>query len=111
MLGGLDRGDLAQRAVGQRGNQVPVQGRIAQHEADHHAVGAAMARKQVEQLEGLGLRGDDRLFAEDAHAQFQPRPDVLQVQMVGRADQQQFGLPRLCHRLDAFISGAGLEGL
>ena len=89
VLAGLDRGDGAERAVIAGRDEVAIERRIAQHQADHDIVGRARLPEQVEQREGVFLGGDDRLFAEDLQAEFETLADMGEMHVIGRTDQQQ----------------------
>mgnify|MGYP003114241777 CR=1 FL=1 len=78
------------------------QRRGAQHQPDDHRR-FAMRAQEPRQFPGLVLAAHHRLFGKDPHTRFKPRLDVIEMQMIGRADHQQIGLHRRQHRRDAFM--------
>ena len=73
---------------------------VAQHQPDHQPFGAVFGQ-QFGQRPGLLHRGDDGLFGEHAHAGVQPGADLVEVEFVGRADEEQVGPGLGQHVLDA----------
>ena len=65
-----------------------------------------MGMQQAEQVQRLLLRDHHRLFAENLQPKMQGGAQVLQVQVVGRANHQQIQRVGLCQRLDGGIGPA-----
>ena len=108
MLAGLDRHDVAEQAVGLRFPQVDIERGVAQHEPDHHIVGAVLV-DEARQRHRLGFRGDDRLFGEHLNARLEPRADVAEVHVVGRADHQQVEVFPRQHGFERVVGGADVD--
>ena len=102
MLGRLDRDDVADLALGLGATEIHVERRVAQDEPDHQIVGAVL-RDERRQLHCLFDRGDHRLFREDLHAAVEAGADVLEMQVIRRADHQQVELCLVEHRLEAVV--------
>lgn len=109
MLAGFDRGDLAQRTRAIALHQVAIERRIAQHQPDHHVVGAAALLQQLEQRVGVGLGGHHRLFGEHLEPGLEPDTDVIEMHVVGRTDHQQVELFGLQQGLGRVVGGAGID--
>ena len=107
MLRCLDADDIAEQAVGDGFPQIDVERGVAEHEADHHLVRAAMLAQQPQQVVGLAFRDHHRLFAENLQAQSQGGGEVTEMEVVGRADQQQVRCLGGVQRLDAVVGFAG----
>ena len=106
----LDRDDLAKPALVPRRQQIAIKRRIAQDQPDQQPV-MAVARHQPRQFDRLVDGGDDGLFREYLVASLQPKPDMIEMQMVGRADHQQIVTARLHQLLSRGMAGAGRDAM
>ena len=108
VLRGLDRGDLAEPAFRLDAPEVGIERRVAEREPDDDAVGPVLPQEGGE-LKAFRLAGDDRLLAEDPNTGGKPCPDMLDVQMVGRADHEEVESARREQGIEARIGGAGID--
>ena len=100
MFIGFKRDDPAKLTIGQGGAQVDHVLRIAQDQADHRATGTTMARQKAGEFEGFVNRDHDRLFGEHLHTSLQPKPDMFEVEQVGRKHAEEFRFGIRQHRLN-----------
>ena len=82
MLVRLQADDLAELSRTQSGAKVDHVLRIAQDQADHRAVGAAVDGQQAREFEGFIDGHHDRLFGEHLHPSFQAKANVFEVEEV-----------------------------
>ena len=102
VLGGLDGGDRTQPALGLRLAQIDIKGGVTQHQADHDPVGSILT-DQLGQSHGVFHRGHDRLFGKNLHAAFETDADVVEMQVIGRADHEQVELAFVDQRFERII--------